>query len=408
MGQTASCCWQTKPPGAEIFEDVNDYLVVKDPNDPIPEDKRKRRVRTRKGSKLKHPEEPENGDPTLAPSSPVSSPASPHESDAKQQISRPIFSIEELGLRKFKAIDYLQKTEWKLDALAKRFQKLGGTISPAVFLTANSQGIFELKLPQPPSPQPPSAQPPSQPQDGASEAAAPRPPASSGSIYLPGDNDVFVMPVCADGQGRAQICYQALQFYQQQQRQATFRLALPHGAMHSVDPFVSPSLSYTQFLLADNPDFDRETAWSYRDPAMASVGANDSLFQAAFGAGRVVRFGENELISEIKDLAAKLKEKDLATVAQCRQRIDELLYQPALVQRKCIFLVFNRALHALLFRLVENAIKSKRMLRQIVLQPVFCPDPILLSNNLNSHTPLVSFRDAMLSTFVLQVAPNNH
>ncbi len=161
--------------------------------------------------------------------------------------------------------------------MVKRFQKLGGRIAPAIFVNATSDGAFAARTVSSPVDSDSS--------DG-NEPHAVR--------ELPVGLEM-VLCVCHDGETRSQVCHQAMltiKSRMQGKQGAGVEMIPPLGILTGIDPFVSPTMTYAQFLTTDTPDFERETAWGFREMTVSRSGPPDSLFVSAFGNTRVPRLGE--------------------------------------------------------------------------------------------------------------------
>lgn len=252
-----------------------------------------------------------------------------------------------------------------------------------------------------------------------------------GRASSPHENErpLLVVPVCHDGSTRSQVCHQALRQLQSEGR-VRIDLAAPHAMLHGVDPFVAPVMSYAQFMAiatsGSDADFERETAWKYQPMSSTSVqsvddsAAADFLFNSAFGSPRVPRLAEPALAAEFPGLDAKLAARDVEHTLAVRARVDALVYQQNLLRAPAapnavlasgkaaavkrapvatLLLAFNRSVHALVFRLLECALRSRSAgvsLRHVVVQPIMMPDPFAMAVTLNSDAPLKSARECLL------------
>jgi hypothetical protein len=425
VASTCNCCAQPNGYVPTAVDDPNDYIVVRDPNAPsLPVDaKRSLHQRDRKKPSQSPPAPP-------APKAPLLT--------AHTLAPMVVPTRDELNLRRFKAIEYLQRsTASSFDCVIERFQKMGGRIAPAVFFDATVDGAFFIRTT--------SADASSAPDVPVSPAAADEVPvtakpsgarmfqlseclrtaldaATSGTeSFCP----MTVVPICHDGASRSQVCFQALKLLQSQ-GQLPFEISAPHGMLHSVDPFVAPALSYVQFIASAEPDFERETAWKYHSLTSQATRERDEeldrCFSAAFGTSRTPRFCEAALAAEsacsIAELGTRLESRDVDFALSVRSKADSAIYQqtllksppaalaarlagsrPANMPVTVLALAFNRSVHALLFRLLEVALRTRTSLRHIVIQPLMMSDPLPMSVTLGSDAPLRNSRDCLAGVF---------
>jgi hypothetical protein len=234
----------------------------------------------------------------------------------------------ELNLNSFRVAKVLEnKEETSFGSLLEKFQALGGRIEPAVILEF-SQETKEFKL--------------------------------SGEINLPSDANIY--PVCEAGENRSQIMTLILQ-----KEHRELKVAQPHGAKGSVDPFILPTMSADELQHSEVADWEREMAYQFY-PTLT-----EPLYEKELETKRVSRMGEAELKIHINAIQKRsIKELKIA-----RNHMDKN-YFGKMINDGCHVISFNQSVHIMMARLVEVAKKQNKILNRVVLHPVESDDPAVL------------------------------
>lgn len=205
---------------------------------------------------------------------------------------------------------------------------------------------------------------------------------------------VFVIPhstkvycVCEAGMNRSQILHVIVK---NKAPNPQF-VEPPHGSTGGLDPFINEEDRI------DSEGFPVQTPYAY---AKLPEAKND-LFNQLMKTDRVPRLIEDFLTPDLNPSPYNKRmvprfEKALLARSNLRIMFDSIFDEA--IKRGAVFMLFNKALHVTLFRLLERANILKRDLNKIIIYPIQSDDPIVN----NDYEQAQNFVDIFQQSIVFQ------
>lgn len=175
-------------------------------------------------------------------------------------------------------------------------------------------------------------------------------------------------PVCEAGMNRSQITYHVA-------KTRKVSVMPPHGTIGSVDMVVLPSTELQQMWRNNIEDFSVTEHPFYQHLPVTP------LFESTM---RVKRFGEdqNSLNGGLAPLiatgigTARINPGVFDRIREARQWMEENYFLP-LIQNGGVVLAYNKAVHGMLFRLLEIAERHNLSLEKVRIIPIQSDDPFV-------------------------------